>query len=48
MLIKIDDLFGPEIHQLLQEHLDSMALHSPAESCHALDHFGLRKPEIAF
>ena len=25
-----------------------MALHSPAESCHALDLEGLRKPEITF
>lgn len=48
MLIKIDDLSGSEIHRLLQEHLDSMALHSPAESCHALDLEGLRKPEITF
>ena len=48
MFIKIDDLSRPEIQQLLQEHLDNMALHSPAESCHALDLEGLRKPEITF
>lgn len=48
MNIKVDDLSGPEIHQLLQEHLQSMALHSPPESVHALDIEALRKPEITF
>lgn len=48
MTIKIDDLSGDEIYQLLQEHLQSMALHSPPESIHALDIEGLRKPEITF
>ncbi len=48
MQIKIDDLRGPEIHQLLQQHLQSMALHSPPESVHALDIDALRKPEITF
>ena len=48
MHIKIDDLRGPEIHQLLQEHLQSLAQHSPPESCHALDIDALRKPEITF
>ena len=48
MKIKIDDLRGPEIHALLQEHLQSMALHSPAESIHALDIEALRKPGITF
>ena len=48
MNIKIDDLRGPEIHQLLQEHLQSMALHSPPESVHALDIEALRQPEITF
>jgi putative acetyltransferase len=48
MLIKVDDLTGPEIHALLREHLDSMHLHSPPESVHALDLSGLRKPEITF
>ena len=37
MHIKIDDLTGPEIYALLQEHLHSMTLHSPPESIHALD-----------
>jgi putative acetyltransferase len=48
MKIKVDDLKGPEIHQLLQEHLQSMLLISPRESVHALDIEGLRKPEITF
>ena len=48
MHIKIDDLSGPEIHQLLQQHLQSMALHSPPESVHALDIDALQKPEITF
>ncbi|MBD2104285.1 GNAT family N-acetyltransferase [Leptolyngbya sp. FACHB-261] len=48
MNIKIDDLSGPEIYELLQEHLQSAALHSPPESVHALDIEALRKPEITF
>ena len=48
MKIKIDDLQGPEIHQLLQEHLQNMRLHSPPESVHALDIEALRKPDITF
>ena len=48
MDIKTDDLKGPEIYELLQEHLRSMRLHSPPESVHALDIEGLRQPEITF
>lgn len=48
MQIIIDDLQGPEIQALLQEHLDSMKLYSPPESIHALDIEALRKPEITF
>ncbi len=48
MIIKIDNLAGPEIFELLQEHLRSVALHSPPESIHALDIEALRKPEITF
>lgn len=48
MEIKIDDLSGSEVHELLREHLRSMHLHSPPESVHALDIEGLRKPEITF
>ncbi len=48
MNIKIDDLKGSEVYELLQEHLQSMALHSPPESVHALDIEALRQPEITF
>lgn len=48
MDIRIDDLRGPEIARLLQEHLDEMFLHSPPESVHALDLETLRRPEITF
>ncbi len=48
MIIRLDDLRGPEIRQLLQEHLHSMTLHSPPESIHALDLEALRRPEISF
>jgi len=48
LIIKIDDLQGPEIAELLEDHLHSMTLHSPPESIHALDLDGLRKSEITF
>lgn len=48
MNIKIDDLSGSEIRELLQEHRQSMFLHSPPESVHALDIEALRQPEITF
>lgn len=48
MDIKIDDLKGSEIYELLQEHLQNMTLHSPPESIHALDIEALRQPEITF
>ena len=48
MDIRIDDLKGPEVIQLLRAHLQSMALQSPPESVHALDLDGLRKPEVTF
>jgi putative acetyltransferase len=48
MKIVVDDLSGPEIRALLQEHLDEMRSISPPESVHALDLDGLRKPEITF
>jgi putative acetyltransferase len=46
--IKVDDLSGPEIRELLEEHLASMHLHSPPESIHALPIEGLRRPEVTF
>lgn len=48
MDIRIDDLQGPEVHELLREHLRGMSLNSPPQSVHALDIEGLRRPEITF
>ena len=48
MQIKLDDLSGPEIRALLEEHLRSMYSLSPPESVHALDLDALRRPEISF
>jgi putative acetyltransferase len=48
MKIKIDDLTGPEIIGLLQEHLNDMYLTSPPESVHALDLDELRQADITF
>ena len=48
MQIRLDDLTDPQVHALLQEHLQSMYLHSPPESIHALDLTSLRQPEITF
>jgi putative acetyltransferase len=48
MEIRVDDLKGSEISELLQEHLRNMALHSPPESVHALNIEALRRPEITF
>lgn len=48
MELRLDDLRGPEIAQLLQEHLHDMAQHSPPESVHALDLEALRQPQISF
>jgi putative acetyltransferase len=46
--IRIDDLSGPEIRELLEEHLASMRRISPPESVHALPLEELRRPEITF
>jgi putative acetyltransferase len=48
MQIVLDDLSGPEVAELLGEHLRDMALHSPPESIHALDLDSLRQPDISF
>lgn len=48
MDIRLDDLRGPEIRALLEEHLHSMRSISPPESCHVLDLDSLRQPDIAF
>lgn len=46
--IRRDDLRGPEIRALLEEHLAHMRAISPPGSVHALDLDRLRRPEIAF
>jgi putative acetyltransferase len=48
MQIRLDDLRGPEIAALLQQHLRDMYATSPAESVHALDLDQLRKSDISF
>ncbi len=48
MIIRADDLRGPEIAAFLEEHLEDMRSVSPPESKHALDLDGLRRPEITF
>ena len=48
MQIKIDDLTGPQIHALLEEHLSDMHALGPPESVHALDIDKLRRPDITF
>jgi putative acetyltransferase len=46
MEIRVDDLSGPEIRGLLEEHLANMRRISPPESTHALPLDGLRQPGI--
>jgi putative acetyltransferase len=48
MQIDIDDLSRPQIHDLLQEHLDNMYELSPPECVFALDIDKLRAPDITF
>jgi putative acetyltransferase len=48
MEIKLDDLTGPAIAELLREHLANMAENSPPESVHALNIEQLRQPDITF
>ena len=48
MIIRIDDLRGSQIIDLLHEHLRCLSLVSPPESFHALDIDALRKPDITF
>ncbi|WP_108672098.1 GNAT family N-acetyltransferase [Peribacillus acanthi] len=48
MEIKIDNLTGEKVLQLIGEHLQGMAQNSPPESIHALNLEGLKKPDITF
>jgi putative acetyltransferase len=48
MQIRIDNLESPQVHALLREHLEALAPTAPAESRHALDLTGLRRPDVSF
>lgn len=48
MKIKIDDLTGEEVADLLLQHHNEMLLHSPIESVHALDLSGLKSKDVTF
>lgn len=48
MQIELDDLRRPQVHALLQEHLDNMYELSPPEQVFALDLDKLRAPDISF
>ncbi len=48
MDIRLDDLSGREVRELLEEHLRSMYELSPPESVHALNLDGLRQPDVTF
>ncbi|MGB5078618.1 MAG: GNAT family N-acetyltransferase [Sphingorhabdus sp.] len=43
-----DDLSGPEIRALLEEHFAGMLANSPAGSCHFLDFEGLNAADVTF
>ena len=48
MDVRLDDLSGREVRELLEEHLSSMSALSPPESMHALNLDGLRQPGVTF
>lgn len=48
MDFRTDSLEHPAVMALLREHLESMHLHSPPESIHALDLDGLRQADVTF
>jgi putative acetyltransferase len=48
MEIRLDDLSGPQIRALLQDHLRSMHELSPPGSVHAMDIAKLRQPDVTF
>lgn len=43
-----DDLSGPEIRALLEQHFAGMLANSPKDSCHFLDFEGLKAPGVTF
>jgi hypothetical protein len=46
--IVVDDLTGPQIARLLDEHVAEMLSTTPPESKHALDLDALRQPGVTF
>jgi putative acetyltransferase len=44
--VRVDDLSGPEIADLIRVHSQTMLSLSPAESCHFLPLDGLREPSV--
>src|SRR5688572_27227851 len=48
MVIKLDNLEGPEIRALLAEHLAGLAAITKPGSMHALDLTRLRAPDVTF
>lgn len=48
MNIAVDDLSGPQIAELLDEHVQEMRSITPLESAHALDVDELREPGVTF
>ena len=48
MQIREDNLDGPEIAEMLREHIRSAHEHSPAENAHTMDLHELRSAEITF
>ena len=46
--VRLDDLSGAEVQDLLREHMAGMMSHSPIESVHALPLDKLRQPNISF
>tara|TARA_R110002072_G_scaffold87129_3_gene196608 strand:- start:21817 stop:22293 length:477 start_codon:yes stop_codon:yes gene_type:complete len=46
--IRVDDLTGSAITELLQDHLAAAIEHSPQGAAHALSLDGLRQPDITF
>ncbi|MFB9276440.1 GNAT family N-acetyltransferase [Cohnella cellulosilytica] len=48
MKIKLDNLTGEEVRELIRQHLASMMETSPPESVHALDLSGLQRSDVTF
>lgn len=48
MQIREDDLEGPQIRTLLEQHFSGMLSHSPEGTCHFLDFDGLKSDDVTF